>query len=96
MTASSLDRSSALRTIFILIFNFFLWIHLPLSHSQLVLNDAQQQRSSANTAGLLTLRPFSKFFRDTKQTNSTLQSFGKNIVLTKQVCLLNLIMHNNH
>lgn len=91
MTASSLGRSPTVGTIFILIFNFFSWINLPLSHSQLILSDTQQQRSSANVASPISLKPSSKFFRDNKQTNSTPQPFGKNIVLTKQVCLLNLI-----
>lgn len=88
MTASSLGRSSTVATTFILIFSFFFsWINLPLSHSQLIHNDAQQQRSSANTADSLSLGPSAKFSPDTKQNNSTLQSFGKNTVLTKQVCL---------
>ncbi|VDK84654.1 unnamed protein product [Litomosoides sigmodontis] len=84
MTASSLSRSSTVGTIFILIFNFLSWINLPLSYSQLILNNTQQQRSSANAEGPISLRPSPKFFRDSKQANSTFQPFGKSIVLTKQ------------
>ncbi|KAK6110741.1 hypothetical protein QQG55_40910 [Brugia pahangi] len=84
MTASSLGRSSKVDTIFILIFSFIFWISLPLSQSQLIHNDFQQQVPSVNTADSFLLRPSLKFFRDSKQNNSTSQPFGKNIVLTKQ------------
>ncbi|MCP9265884.1 Protein CBR-LPR-5 [Dirofilaria immitis] len=79
------SRSSTVGAILILIFSYFSWINLPLSHSQLIkINDAERQPSLVDNAFLSSLRPSSKITREIKQNSSTLQSFGKNIALTKQ------------
>uniref|UniRef100_A0A8R1XVQ9 Lipocalin domain-containing protein n=2 Tax=Onchocerca TaxID=6281 RepID=A0A8R1XVQ9_ONCVO len=84
MAASSLGRSSTIGTIFILTFSFFSWINLPLSHSQLIVNDTQQQQSLAKNVISLPPKSPSKLPQESKQNNPALQSAGKTITLTKQ------------